>query len=62
MYWDNSQLRIEDFIFPYGEDDSDTPKTAYDLGYIFARLETTTRYVIGVALLLMNLMKGCVPF
>ena len=34
-----------------------TGKTAYGLGRISARLEQTTRCVIGVALLLMNLMK-----
>jgi len=35
-----------------------TGKTAYGLGRISVRLEETTRCVIGVALLLMNLMKG----
>jgi len=35
-----------------------TGKTAYGLGRISVRLEQTTRCVIGVALLLMNLMKA----
>lgn len=34
-----------------------TGKTAYSLGRVSVRLEQTTRYVIGAALLLMNLMK-----
>ncbi len=37
-----------------------TGKTAYGLGRISVRLEETTRCVIGVALLLMNLMKGLI--
>jgi len=35
-----------------------TGKTAYGLGRIFVRLEETTCCVIGMALLMMNLMKG----
>lgn len=34
-----------------------TGKTAYSLGRVSMRLEQTTRYVIGIALLLVNLMK-----
>jgi len=50
-YLDRCDRNIVEGVFGTG-------KTSYGLGHISVRLEETTRCVIGVVLLLMNLMKG----